>query len=234
VAGALIGMAANVALANVKIAAKDDVYAEVAQNLLPVGIGGLVLAAAVAAMMSTASGALIAAATVARADVLPFVAGWFGKDVNTGDTENPEHDVKANRIWVLALGIVAIVIAIITKDVVAALTIAYDILVGGLLVAILGGLVWKRGTGVAAAASMAVGSVITLGTMIILEVNAKAPLDGIYANEPIYYGLIASAVVYITASLLTRPTDPAVMRAWQLRVAGQEPEEAPEEVLAGR
>ncbi|BCW77787.1 hypothetical protein NicSoilB11_41120 (plasmid) [Arthrobacter sp. NicSoilB11] len=81
---------------------------------------------------------------------------------------------------------------------------------------------------------MAVGSVITLGTMIILEVNAKAPLDGIYANEPIYYGLIASAVVYITASLLTRPTDPAVMRAWQLRVAGQEPEEAPEEVLAGR
>ena len=41
--------------------------------------------------------------------------------------------------------------------------------------------------------------------MIILEVNANAPLDGIYANEPIYYGLIASAVVYITASLLTRP-----------------------------
>ena len=34
---------------------------------------------------------------------------------------------------------------------VAALTIAYDILVGGLLVAILGGLVWKRGTGIAAA-----------------------------------------------------------------------------------
>ena len=84
----------------------------------------------------------------------------------------------------------AIVIAIVTKDVVAALTIAYDILVGGLLVAILGGLVWKRGTGVAAAASMAVGSVITLGTMIVLEINAEVPLDGIYANEPIYYGLV--------------------------------------------
>ena len=147
------------------------------------------LAAAVAAMMSTASGALIAAATVARADVLPFVASWFGKTINTDDTDNPEHDVKANRMWVLGLGIVAIVIAIITKDVVAALTIAYDILVGGLLVAILGGLVWKRGTGVAAAASMAVGSVITLGTMIVLEINAEVPLDGIYANEPIYYGL---------------------------------------------
>jgi len=63
-------------------------------------------------------------------------------------------------------------------------TIAYDILVGGLLVAVLGGLVWKRGPGAAAAASMAVGSLITLGTMIILEISAAAPLDGIYANEP--------------------------------------------------
>ena len=126
-------------------------------------------------------------------------------------------------MWVLGLGIVAIVIAIITKDVVAALTIAYDILVGGLLVAILGGLVWKRGTGVAAAASMAVGTVITLGTMIILEINAEVPLDGIYANEPIYYGLAASAVVYIAVSLLTKPTDPAVMKNWQRRVAGGQP-----------
>ena len=128
-------------------------------------------------------------------------------------------------MWVLGLGIVAIVIAIVTKDVVAALTIAYDILVGGLLVAILGGLVWKRGTGVAAAASMAVGSVITLGTMIILEINAEVPLDGIYANEPIYYGLAASAVVYIAVSLLTKPTDPAVMQNWRRRVAGGAAEE---------
>jgi len=160
------------------------------------------------------------------------VASWFGKTINTEDTDNPEHDVKANRIWVLSLGIIAIVIAIITKDVVAALTIAYDILVGGLLVAILGGLVWKRGTGPAAAASMAVGSVVTLGTMIILEISAKAPLDGIYANEPIYYGLLASAVVYIAVSLLTKPTDPQVMRNWQRRVAGQEAPEAPAEPVS--
>ncbi|MET4589649.1 sodium:solute symporter [Arthrobacter sp. 754] len=234
VAGALIGLGAKVALPEIDVATggKDIVYAEVAQNLLPVGIGGLVLAAAVAAMMSTASGALIAAATVARADVLPFVASWFGKDINTEDTDNPEHDVKANRMWVLGLGIVAILIAIITKDVVAALTIAYDILVGGLLVAILGGLVWKRGTGLAAAASMAVGSIITLGTMIALEISAEVPLDGVFANEPIYFGLIASALVYVAVSLLTRPTDPQVMRNWVRRVAGKDNEEVPVAVPA--
>ena len=61
VAGALIGAAASTFLPDV--AAKDDVYAKIAETILPVGISGIVLAAAVAAMMSTASGALIATAT---------------------------------------------------------------------------------------------------------------------------------------------------------------------------
>jgi SSS family solute:Na+ symporter len=67
--------------------------------------------------------------------------------------------------------------------------------------------------------------------MIVLEINAKAPLDGIYANEPIYYGLLASAVVYIAVSLITPPTDPRVMRNWQRRVAGQDSEETPAEAV---
>ncbi|MEA5454109.1 sodium:solute symporter [Sinomonas sp. JGH33] len=221
-AGAVIGMAARVALPNidVKSLGKDVVYAEVATHVLPLVIGGLVLAAAVAAMMSTASGALIAAATVARTDVVPFVAGWFGRKVAIEHDRNPEEDVRENRLWVLGLGVAAIVIAILVKDVVAALTIAYDILVGGLLVAILGGLVWKRGTGLGAAVSMAVGSIVTLGTMTWLEIHAAVPLDGIYANEPIYYGLITSAVSYVAVSLRTPRTDEGVMRAWERRVAG--------------
>lgn len=174
-AGAVIGMAAKVALPDIIGADmnKDVVYAEVATELLPVAVGGLVMAAAVAAMMSTASGALIAAATVARTDVTPFVASWFGKSISVNSDENPEHDVRANRIWVLVLGIVTVSLAILVDDVVAALTIAYDILVGGLLVAIIGGLLWKRGNGIGAAASMAAGTLVTLGTMIILEIQAE-------------------------------------------------------------
>lgn len=223
IAGAVIGMAARVALPEIDVAnlGKDVVYAEVAMNLLPVAVGGLVLAAAVAAMMSTASGALIAAATVARTDVTPFVAGWFGKTIDVNSGRNPEHDVQANRYWVLGLGVVSIVLAIIVKDVVAALTIAYDILVGGLLVAILGGLVWRRGNGIGAALSMAAGTVVTLTTMIVLEINAEEQYGGIYANEPIYLGLAASIVVYVAASLLTPATREEVAHAWRERVAGR-------------
>ncbi|HAY43264.1 MAG TPA: sodium:solute symporter [Micrococcaceae bacterium] len=221
-AGAVIGMAAKVALPDIIGADtnKDVVYAEVATQLLPVAVGGLVMAAAVAAMMSTASGALIAAATVARTDVTPFVASWFGKSLSVNSDENPEHDVRANRIWVLVLGIVTVSLAILVDDVVAALTIAYDILVGGLLVAIIGGLLWKRGNGIGAAASMAAGTLVTLGTMIILEIQAEQKFDGVYANEPIYFGLIASAVTFIVISSLTRPTPAQVIEHWNQRVAG--------------
>jgi SSS family solute:Na+ symporter len=223
IAGAVIGMSARVALPGIDIDAlgKDVVYAEVAMTLLPLAVGGIVLAAAVAAMMSTASGALIAAATVARNDVTPFVARWFGKNIEVNTGRNPEHDVAANRYWVLGLGVVSIILAIIVNDVVAALTIAYDILVGGLLVAILGGLAWKRGTGVGAALSMAAGTVVTLTTMIILEVNAAQKFDGVYANEPIYYGLASSLVVYVLASLLSPATRPAVAANWEDRLAGR-------------
>ncbi|MFI2563837.1 sodium:solute symporter [Paenarthrobacter sp. NPDC018779] len=229
VAGALIGLAARVALPDIDVAnlGKDVVYAEVATHILPIGIGGLVMAAAVAAMMSTASGALIAAATVARADVVPFVASWFGKTINTDDTENPEHDVKANRYWVLGLGVLAVLISMAAQDVVVALTIAYDILVGGLLVAILGGLVWKRGTGIAAAWSMAVGSVLTLVLLILFATGVIESADGVYANDPIYWGLGASFVTFVVISLLTPPTDAAVRAAWDKRVAGAISDELP-------
>ncbi|MHA7218751.1 sodium:solute symporter family protein [Arthrobacter sp. MDT1-48-3] len=223
VAGAVIGMSASVILPAIE--SRDDVYADIALNVLPVGIGGLVLAAAVAAMMSTASGALIAAATVARTDVVPFVAGWFGRDIQERATS--DHDVRSSRWWVLGLGIVTIALAVIVQDVVAALTIAYDILVGGLLVAILGGLVWRRGNGIGAGASMAAGTLVTLGVMAYLEITAENQYDGIYANEPIYFGLAASALVYVVVSFLTRPTAPEVMDAWDRRVAGQVPDDAP-------
>jgi SSS family solute:Na+ symporter len=76
---------------------------------------------------------------------------------------------------------------------------------------------------------MAAGTVVTLTTMIVLEANAKNQYDGVYANEPIYYGLIAALVAYVAVSLLSRRTDPSVMAAWNRRVAGAITEEVPVE-----
>ena len=138
-----------------------------------------IIAAAVAAMMSTASGALIAAATVARNDVVPMITG---KAKATGESAKDPHsdkNIRENRAFVLGLGVLTVLISILMARldnggdlVVASLTVAYDILVGGLLVAILGGFVWKRANGTGAAISMLVGTLVTVAGMVWM---AKGP-----------------------------------------------------------
>jgi SSS family solute:Na+ symporter len=162
--------------------------------------------------MSTASGALIATATVAKTDVKPLLLRIIGRA--EPEETDAERDVHSDRLYVVVLGIVVIIVAALLNDVVAALTIAYDILVGGLLVAILGGFMWKRATGTGALWSMGVGTVVTLGTMFIV--------GDVLANEPIYYGLGASLVVYVVASLMTPRTAPEVLQVWDDRLAGKE------------
>lgn len=230
IAGAFIGMGAAVSLPGIEV--RDDVFARVAVDLLPVGLGGLALAGGLAAMMSTASGGLIAASTVAREDVVPLLRDVLGKSApeqaGSGEAKDEAEDetreVRGNRLWVLGLGVLTLAIAMIVPDVVAALTIAYDLIVGGLLVAIIGGMVWKRGTGKGAMWSMVAGTVATLATLIIMEINAEESHGGILANEPIYVGIGASLVVYVTVSLMTRPTAPEVMEAWKHRISHGAPD----------
>jgi solute:Na+ symporter, SSS family len=209
VAGAVIGMAAKVLLPALE--SRDDAFAQFVEQQLPPVLAGLVLAAALAAVMSTSSGALIATATVFSQDI---VARLRHQDIEAGS----EHDhIRNNRLYVFGFGVVMVVIACVLQDVVAALTVAYDILVGGLLVPILGGLVWRRGTNVGAVAAMAVGTVATLATMF--------HVGDIYANEPIYVGLASGLLVFAAGSLFSKPTDPEVLAEWDRRSRGQE--EAP-------
>ncbi len=211
VAGAVIGMAARVVLP--ALDARDDAFAAVVEATMPALLAGLVLAAALAAVMSTSSGALIATATVFSQDI---VARLRGRDPEAGS----EHEhVRSNRLYVAGFGVVMIAVACALQDVVAALTIAYDILVGGLLVAILGGLVWRRGTNVGALVSMAAGTLATLATMVVV--------GDIYANEPIYFGLAAALVGYVAGSLTSRPTDPQVLADWDRRVTGEDAPRTP-------
>ncbi|GAA5203332.1 sodium:solute symporter family protein [Streptomyces thinghirensis] len=210
VAGAVIGTAAKVLYP--KLGSPDDAFATIVKDELPMGVRGLVLAAALAAVMSTSSGALIACATVANNDIWSRLRGVIRKD---GEPDEVHDEVKGNRAFILAMGVAVILIAIALNDVVEALTVAYNLLVGGLLVPILGGLLWKRGTAQGALAAVAVGGLAVVGLMAAY---------GILANEPVYYGLLASLAVYVAVSLATRPTDEATLTAWRERLAGRAPE----------
>ncbi|MEU9877053.1 sodium:solute symporter [Streptomyces phaeochromogenes] len=230
-AGAVIGTAAKVLYP--KLGSPDDAFATIVKDELPMGVRGLVLAAALAAVMSTSSGALIACATVANNDIwsrlrgaVTTASGATDSDTTASgitDSEEERDEVRGNRAFILIMGLAVICTAIALNNVVEALTVAYNLLVGGLLVPILGGLLWKRGTAQGALAAVAVGGLAVIGLMASY---------GILANEPIYYGLLSSLAVYVIVSLATPATDPAVLAAWRERLAGRTPEPVSDSVPA--
>src|SRR6202034_3759876 len=168
-AGALIGTAGRVFLP-----ALGNAGAAFAQIVI------LVLAAALAAIMSTASACLLAASTVLLEDVYLRLRGAG----NAGS-------IVQSRVVTLALGAVMTVISCSMHDVIVALTVAYDLLVGALLVPVIGAMMWRRGTTAGALASIAVGA------SLVTALLAWAGLD---SDLPIYAGLGGSLVVYLVVS----------------------------------
>jgi solute:Na+ symporter, SSS family len=187
-AGALIGTAGHVFLPH--LADADSAFANIVNVALPAGLRGLVLAASLAAMMSTASACLLAASTVLLEDVyLPLRgAGSIGS-------------VAQSRVATLGFGVIMTIVASATNDVIAAITVAYDLLVGALFVPVIGAMLWRRGTGAGAIASIAVSAPIVVIILI---------MQGIDSDAPIYAGFGMSLVVFVVISLITRPAHAAM------------------------
>jgi SSS family solute:Na+ symporter len=201
-AGALVGSAARVILPD--LGSSDNAFARITTETLPVGITGLVLAAALAAVMSTASAGLLASSTILANDVY---AGFIARD--------DHNKVLVNRVSTLLVGIVVLVISLIVSDVVGALTVAYDLLSGALFVPIVGALFWRRATAAGALASMAAGSAVVVIFMVV---------DGLFANTPIIWGILASLVAFVVVSLLTPKPSEELIRTWEQRLTGSEAE----------
>ena len=179
--GALIGMCAKVLLPDLDNV--NNAFAAIVQSALPDGIRGLVIAAALAAMMSTASAGLLAASTTITEDLLPKLRG--GKESSLG----------TSRLFTALTGLVVLAIALVVNDVISALTLAYNLLVGGMLIPLIGAIYWKRATTAGAITSMALGFVTALVFML---------KDGFDANTPIYYSLAVGLVSFIVVSLMSR------------------------------
>ena len=95
-------------------------------------------------------------------------------------------------------------IAVLVNDVIGALTLAYNLLVGGILVPLLGAILWPRATTAGALASMLLGS----GAAIVFMLK-----DGLEANTPIYFSLGLSLVSFVVVGLLTARSQVAARAA---------------------
>jgi SSS family solute:Na+ symporter len=204
-AGAFIGMSARVLLPNV--ADRDSVFTEVVRFTLSPGIAGFVVAGALASVMSTSSGALIATATVVKEDLVRTLQ----RRPLPSEGDDTAGGLQSSRRYLLICGLLMIAVASSLKDVVAGLTIACAILVAGLFIPVVGGIVWKRATLRGAFASIVAGVVLTFGTMAVMR--------DIYANMPIYLGLAGGLAAFVVVSLAGRPVPREVLEEWNRRAA---------------
>lgn len=179
-AAALIGSAAKAILPSLDN--PDNAFAAVAQEVLPIGLLGLVLAAGLAAAMSTASGLLIGSSTVLVSDLYREIAPARAQTVG------------ANRVALAAVGVVALVISLSVGSVVGAVTVAADLLAAALFIPVVGALFWSRATTAGALVS------ITASSSVCVAFMAAA---GLYANQPVIYGMLTSAVVFVAVSLIS-------------------------------
>ncbi|MGG1398146.1 sodium:solute symporter [Bacillus salipaludis] len=180
----IIGMCAFIVLPNLENT--QNAFASMALKTLPVGVLGFVLAGVVSALMSTASGTLLASSTLITNDILKT---YFFKNINE------KQFLVLSRLVTTIIGIATIIFAIWIQDVLVALDVAYAVLSGAVFVPIVLGFFWKKATPKAAFYS------IILSTITIL---AGLGIEGITSTTPILYGIAVSVVVMVLVSMVSQ------------------------------
>lgn len=180
-AGALIGMAPTCWVAQARRPRSMRSPRSWRPALHPAA-GGLVLAAALAAVMSTSSGALIATATVFSQDIV-------ARPIARRRVPAP-HDHVAQQPAPHAAGSASmVIIACVCCRRGNALTVAYDIPVCGLPGAKRSSVVCvRRGTNIGAASPRWRSA----PSRILVTMISRAT----FANEPIYVGLLSGLIIY--------------------------------------
>ncbi len=153
--------------------------------ILPVGLTGLIVAAYIAAVLSTADSCLVGSVAI-------FVNDIYRKLINPD--ANDSELVKVSRIATIVLGILAIGLAYMVPRIIELVLYAYTFGAAGLFFPMLALLFWKRAT-----AAGAFWSILLGGGSAVLWTIAGQP----YGLSGSYAGWIISFVTLVAVSLKT-------------------------------
>jgi SSS family solute:Na+ symporter len=155
-------------------------------TLLPAGITGIVIAAYIAAVMSSADSCLIGPVAIFTNDIYRKILKPAASDAEL---------VRVARVLTIVLGLLAICIAYLTPNVLDLILYAYTFGAAGLFFPMLGLLFWRRTTASGAFWSMLLG-----GSSAVVWTLAGEPLG--FSSS--YAGWIVALPVLVIVSLLTK------------------------------
>ncbi|MGI9260370.1 MAG: sodium/proline symporter [Gammaproteobacteria bacterium] len=164
-----------------------------AENLLPAAVTGVVMAAIMAAIMSTADSLLLQTGTVASRDL-------YQRFMNPGASER--QMVWVSRVLVLVIGVIGYYIALNEPPTVFSIVVfATSVLGSAFLPAYVCAVWWRKANTPGALASMITGASIAFAW----EPLALVESTGLH---PMLAGVLGSTVVMIVVSLATRERSP--------------------------
>ena len=192
-----VGVLGSAAVLGLGTDASESIVIRVALQVLPVGVGVLLVCGAAAIVVSTANSFLLTPATNLMRDV-------YQRFINPGVTDR--QVLLYTRGIVVALGAVGYVAGNFFPTILAMALWAYTMYGAGITPALLAALVWPRATRPAGVLSILVGMTTTLVWEIV---GLWRGVDGtaIYPMglETVYPALTLSIVTLVGVSLLTRP-----------------------------
>jgi len=188
-----------------RVGRTEQVLLYTAREGLPVAIGCILLAAAVAIIVSTADSFLLVPATNIIRDI-------YQRFINP-DLEQ-ERIVLYSRLAVVGLGVIAYGLVYASETVLEAALQAYTIYGVGITPALLACFFWKRTTAAGGIGSIVAGATVTLFWEYVVKKTAwlgLGDLPWIWGDKPwrevatIYPALFASLVCLFVLSWLTSP-----------------------------
>ena len=166
---------------------------EVAGQLLPAAVTGLVMAAIMAAIMSTADSLLLQTGSIASRDL-------YERFVNPQASE--KQMVMVSRGLVLAIAVIGYVVALIEPPTVFSIVIfATSVLGSAFLPAYFCAVWWKKANTPGALASMVIGASVAF----VWELSGYVETTEI---APMVAGCVSSSVTMVVVSLLTQKIAP--------------------------
>ncbi len=192
----------------------ETIILYLAANDFPRWAGAIIMAAAVAIILSTANTFLMVVSTNITRD---FYQRFFNPKASQ------KNIILVQRVLIVLLGVLALYVATQREDILGMAFTAYAIIGAGLTPALLASFLWRRATVAGGVASIVAGMGSTVGITCIniyLEKHDKPAL--LEADYIILPAALASILCLVVVSLLTKPPSEDKWKPfWQARGGGQ-------------
>jgi len=185
-------------------AAAESIILHIAANGLPTAMGAVLLAAAVAIVISTGNTFLLVSSTGASRDV-------YERFINPGASDS--RKLLVQRMFVVIFGGLGLAALTLSDSVLAMALFAYSLVGASLTPALLAAFLWKRVTSQGGVACLAggLGSILGITLLSRLGISFEVSLGGdtfdfASTDYIVIPGVLVSTLMLVVVSLLTPPS----------------------------